>query len=164
MKLIFLDFDGVLNSIDYARRTRQIGEMSTTYDIDPAAAERIRKLVFETGAKIVVSSTWRIIHTLESLQRVLGVFDIPAKDVIGVTPRMSMDRGHEIQAWLDSTEEDIETFVIIDDSSDMAHLLPNLIHTSWKSGFLDKHIAVARDMLNNAPVLKTLTNPNKSVV
>ncbi len=149
MKLIFLDFDGVLNSINYARRTRQIGEMSTTYDIDPAAAERIRRLVFETGAKIVVSSTWRIIHNLQSLQRILGVFNIPAKDVIGVTPRMNADRGHEIQAWLDCTEEDIESFVIIDDSSDMAHLLLNLVHTSWRSGFLDAHVELARDMLNN---------------
>lgn len=148
MKVIFLDFDGVLNSMDYARRTRQIGDSCTVYDLDPDAGARIKKLVDLSGAKIVISSTWRINNTLAELQYDLESFGIAKEDVIGVTPRMNAERGYEIQAWLDKTTEEIESYVIIDDSSDMAHLLPRLVRTSWKTGFRDDHIDAALGMLS----------------
>ncbi|MCK4816570.1 hypothetical protein KA005_12445 [bacterium] len=148
MKLIFLDFDGVLNSLEYARRTRQIGGSCTIYDLDPIAGLRIKKLMDLSGAKIVVSSTWRIQNTLAELREILSSFDILEDDVLGVTPRLNADRGYEIQAWLDSWEgENIESFVIIDDSSDMAHLLPKLVRTSWETGFLESHIDAATKIL-----------------
>ena len=75
-----------------------------TYDLDPVAGARLKKLVDLSGAKIVVSSTWRITRSLEELRSCLGAFHMWPSDVIGVTPRMNADRGYEIQAWLSSEE------------------------------------------------------------
>ena len=149
MKIIFLDFDGVLNSLEYARKTIQVGDPCTTYDLDPVAGARLKKLVDLSGAKIVVSSTWRITRSLEGLRSCLGAFHMWPSDVIGVTPRMNADRGYEIQAWLDDWKgPQIDSYVIIDDSNDMAHLLPRLVRTNWKTGFLNEHVDMALEMLN----------------
>lgn len=67
--------------------------------------------------------------------------------VIGVTPvRNNLERGHEIQEWLDS-HSGIESFVIIDDDKDMAHLLPRLVHTPFATGLEECHADAAIAML-----------------
>ena len=54
MKLIFLDIDGVLNYEGYERFTR-----SGTRFVDPVLIKRLKKIIDRTGAKVVLSSTWR---------------------------------------------------------------------------------------------------------
>lgn len=54
MKLIFLDIDGVLNYEGYERFTR----MGTRF-VDPVLIKRLKKIIDRTGAKVVLSSTWR---------------------------------------------------------------------------------------------------------
>jgi len=54
LKIIFLDIDGVLNSLKYDRnRTVKQG------NIDETRLPLLKKLVDETGALIVLSSSWR---------------------------------------------------------------------------------------------------------
>lgn len=55
MKIIFLDIDGVLNSRAYDRK-RNWNEQT---DIDETRLPLIKEIVDATGAKIVLSSTWR---------------------------------------------------------------------------------------------------------
>ena len=55
MKIIFLDIDGVLNSRVYDRK-RNWNEQT---DIDETRLPLVKKIVDGTGAKIVLSSTWR---------------------------------------------------------------------------------------------------------
>ena len=58
-------------------------------------------------------------------------------------------RGTEIQAWLDAWRgEPVESFVILDDEGDMAHLLPRLVQTGWSTGLLHEHVQVARRLLS----------------
>jgi hypothetical protein len=61
-------------------------------------------------------------------------------------------RGHEIQAWLDARarRQTIESFVILDDSADMAHLLPRLVRTPFATGLGDEHVDQAVAMLGGA--------------
>ena len=55
MKVIFLDIDGVLNSGAYDRR-RNWNELT---DIDESRLPLVKQIVDQTGAVIVLSSTWR---------------------------------------------------------------------------------------------------------
>lgn len=52
MKLLFLDVDGVLNHTDC--------DWTTSRTLDLACVERVKRIVQETGAQIVLSSTWRL--------------------------------------------------------------------------------------------------------
>lgn len=133
MKILFLDIDGVLNSArwlhDKPRKTWPFEH------IDPAAVQLLNRIVEQTGCKIVISSSWRVLTPFRSLGMVLACrgFEF-ASHIIDQTPRHGFDnRGMEIQAWL-NTRFDVAQFVIVDDDSDMAHLMPHLVKTSWQTG------------------------------
>lgn len=150
MKILFLDIDGVLNSVKFFN-TLPHGFTTTRSDeiLDPEAIERVNKIINETGAKIVVSSSWRIGLSLVELQILLKDHGITG-DIIGMTPSLSFKgrrRGHEIQAWLNNHLEVID-FIILDDDSDMVHLMPALVKTSYQEGLLDVHVELAIKMLN----------------
>ena len=54
MKVIFLDFDGVLNSAKYL-----LGHGDCGVAIDPARMALLKQIVDATDAKIVLSTSWR---------------------------------------------------------------------------------------------------------
>lgn len=133
LKYIFLDCDGVLN----CSGTR----------IDPWAVKRLKQIVDATGAKIVVSSVWRFYY-YHSLRISLAEYGFDRGVVIGKTGATRGEiRGNDIQAWLDANDPTPEAFVILDDDSDMLHLMPYLIKTSWKTGLLDEHVEQAIEKL-----------------
>ena len=119
MKVIFLDIDGVLNSRAYDRK-RNWNEQT---DIDETRLPLVKKIVDETGAKIVLSSTWREHWSKDpALCDGDGIYinEIFAKfglEVFDKTPDLGIDfdRPDEINLWLETTQERIEGFVIIDD-------------------------------------------------
>ena len=61
---------------------------------------------------------------------------------------MSCERGIEIQRWLNETKYEIESFVILDDDSDMLHLSEKLVKTKGTRGLTEKEAKEAIDMLN----------------
>jgi len=150
MKIIFLDFDGVLNSVEYMMFNKEEWNSGDSAGmVDPDAVALLNKLIEKTGAKVVVSSTWRLGHTAEELFEILKRKGFTG-EVIGRTPSpffideenfVFSDRGHEIQKWLRSQKNmTIESFVILDDESDMVHLKPRLVQTTWKHGMNEDHI------------------------
>ena len=156
MKVIFLDIDGVLNSNDWYVYRRDAVEMDSVeaqypfYEFDPRAVERLNRIIKETGAKIVVSSSWRSGETVESLQFLFDRVGIVG-EVVGLTPHLwckkpyeefdgyRVPRGCEIDWWLDnhgefqrinwSKEEQakyeeksiVKNYIILDDDSDMLY-------------------------------------------
>ena len=84
---------------------------------------------------IVVSSTWRINKPIEELQDLLinSGFN-PEIQVIGKTPVLYQQRGMEIQEWI-NIHNFKGKFIIIDDDSDMCHLLPLLVRCDCQLGF-----------------------------
>jgi hypothetical protein len=147
MKVLFLDVDGVLNKIGTKERSEEgyIG-------IEPDLAARVVRILDETGAVVVLSSTWRRHSNMTmEVQRALGP---SIKDRWeGKTPIMGIDRGYEIQKWIDtqSKYEQIESFCILDDNSDMAHLLPYLVQTSEFHGLTEEKADEAIKMLGKQP-------------
>lgn len=128
MKVLFLDFDGVLNSTDWFQQRQSglvtaLGEELWEAMIDPSMAARLHDVLAFTGAKVVVSSTWRHACTQEQLQGFLAHHGCVA-DVIGVTPILSSAiRGSEIAKWLKTHERSglptITRIAVLDDDSDI---------------------------------------------
>lgn len=138
MKVIFLDFDGVLNNYypnhhldniecDWESRrvsrnfiSTQMSEMfpdvkdrlGSIVDIDTDKIERLNKIIKETDARIVFSTSWRGCPYLPLMMCLKG-FKYP-NHCIGRTPRLDK-RGQEIRYWLDNTDETIDNYLIIDD-------------------------------------------------
>lgn len=139
-KVIFLDIDGVLNTPEYQKKQFKKWKKGTSKTRDefgylfcPEAVNNLEYLVHVTGAKVVVSSSWRI-KGLDYLRQMFKHRNILV-EIIDVTPELnSVDRGVEIQEWL--TNEQIERYVILDDDTDF---LPEqqryFVNTPDKDGF-----------------------------
>lgn len=118
MKVIFLDIDGVLNSNDWYVKTRGVGGYNGG-DIDPECIELINDLIDATGAKIIMSSSWR--SDYENSCEYLYDNGLYCDAIIGKTPhfcytcqnddiRSTLCRGNEIQYVLES--EYITNYVV----------------------------------------------------
>jgi hypothetical protein len=92
-----------------------------------------------TGAQIVISSSWRIGRTLDDLREVFNQQGIDGSRIIDVAPTSMGVRGHEIDSWLRTTSISVESFVIIDDDSDMAHHTGRLVRTTFEDGLTRLH-------------------------
>lgn len=159
MKVIFLDFDGVLNSHEFMRaRQEDILDCRRESDaLDPEAIARLNRLVAETGAVVVVSSSWRITRSVERLQQTLDergfvgtVIDKTIDWYMCATRYEKQQRGDEIRMWLDEHPE-VESFIVLDDSSDMDAVVERHIQTSlFTGGLQDDHVARAVAMLGPA--------------
>lgn len=164
MQVIFLDIDGVLNSVDFITKVTEegrVGKFGTNEwwsgHINPERVQHLNKIIAESEAKVVISSTWRIGKSPERMQEILDMKGFEG-EVIDCTTTDHMDcRGHQIQAWLDMHPETL-SFVIIDDDPDMAELMPYLVKTTyldWNSGGLrEEHVDEALSILeSNGAVL-----------
>lgn len=149
MKVVFLDIDGVLNSRAWVKdlgRDRGLGHL------DPAACARVQRLCEDTGAKLVISSTWRLIHKRASIGDMFRARGLAAT-ILGMTAALHTKRGHEIQAWLDASPgiAELGTFdgmVILDDDFEMAHLAPWHVKTDVECGFTDEELRRAAEVLS----------------
>ena len=61
MNCIFLDVDGVLNSMEYQSKIKDWNKSKKT-QIDPATIPLLNDIILSTKAKVVLSSTWRILY------------------------------------------------------------------------------------------------------
>ncbi|MDB5822198.1 MAG: hypothetical protein JWR21_902 [Herminiimonas sp.] len=114
-KVLFLDIDGVLNSrrsvVAFKGYPHSFsGECKGRFDW--VAVALIRQLCEETGCSIVLSSSWRILHTVHECANGL---DLPIFDK---TPNLGGPRGLEVNAWL-AEHPEITHYAIVDDNSDM---------------------------------------------
>lgn len=146
MKIIFLDVDGVLN----------MHISGGLYALNRKRVQLLEKLIKETGAFIVLSSTWRKdTKAFKKLSRNLGYRGLKIYDV---TPDFSFKkngerayRGHEIQDWLNLHPE-VEQYVIIDDDADMLDSqLRNFVQTDGNIGLTDTLVYRAKYILENGP-------------
>lgn len=127
MKVIFLDIDGVLNL--YCESRDEYGCC-----FHPHLVDNLKRLIDETGAKIVISSTWRF-SGLVIMKEMWIKRGLPG-EVVGITPNFmrhhgtTLCRGKEIDAYLEENK-DITSYVILDDDTDMEeHQMDRFIKTS----------------------------------
>lgn len=163
MKLIFLDFDGVITNLE------------SRYCLNNEKMELVKRICDETGAKIVISSSWRVRDvetTLESISKSSRDNDpfILAEYVIDITPRfhfkygdnyVTIHRGEEIQYIIDkykyriykqeSTNIDrLDNYVILDDDIDMLlWQADHFIKTDPYEGITEDDVKKAISILND---------------
>lgn len=122
MKVLFLDFDGVLNSAAsfmWEQRKKTINVANTLSPINCSNLQYI--LEKARDVKVVISSTWRHLHTMVELQNILNGYGVEAARVIGKTPgTMGNHRGREIRMWLDANPN-VTQYAILDDDPDAGH-------------------------------------------
>lgn len=158
-KIIFLDIDGVLNSVDYFDQTKHCDGYS---EINPEQVKLLKEIIDRTGAEIVLSSTWRNLakrkdeseHQMYTyLTDTLQEYGL---EIIDHTPYIDQDRPKEIKAWLDAQPDKDIRFVSIDDDYpqheyDKFGIGDCLVKTSYyeKNGGLRKeHVKKAIEILN----------------
>ena len=100
MRVIFTDVDGVLNphwKTKWSKSSIQIyNQICQEYDLKP-----------------VITSTWRINHTKEQLQKIFYEQGIEV-EIYDYTPHLDQkDRGLEIKEWLNKNK--VDNYVVIDD-------------------------------------------------
>ena len=121
MKVIFLDVDGVLNSNNFFENRYKQGYRNYVA-VDPEICKLFVDFIKTNDIKLIISSTWRldnVEHTQEDFELYEGL-KLLNPYIVGVTPRSYEGfRGKEIKYFLEHTELDIESYVIIDDDSDM---------------------------------------------
>lgn len=152
-KVLFLDFDGVLNHrAHFARLPPGRTASEVEHDdnsFDRVCVARLDTILERTGCSVIISSSWRHMYPLAKLVTILRQHGFRYESrIIGVTPDFpDRDRGHEIQASLDALAV-VEVFAILDDDSDMAHLKSFLVQTSFDTGLQDVHVEAVVRMLN----------------
>ena len=154
MKIIFLDIDGVLNSVMYdAHRLEERADNR----IDMTRVKLLADIVNATGAKIVLSSTWR--EDWDKSPEFCGsdgeyINECLAKHNLSIMDKTSCfsysdDRQYEIRAWLTYHDSEVESFVILDDiNSGWGVLSSNVVITNpYGYGLEESHVQKAIDLL-----------------
>lgn len=103
-KIIFLDMDGVLANGKYVQHDGMWG-------IDPDCQHRLGRVLRETGAELVISSSWRMRTIEETVAHFKERGFAYCEKITGVTIRgyqylekriaLSIPRGIEIKQWMD---------------------------------------------------------------
>jgi len=136
-KVVFIDCDGVLCNARSVTCDYEDGDDSLWYDpdgtvlpLEKRCIAALRHIVEETGAVVVLSTTWRI----DPRQRDFLVKALQSNDiqVIGDTPDLGgCGRGAEIHAWLQDHLE-VQRFVALEDQENHIRSFQNHLPAgSW---------------------------------
>ena len=164
-KIIFLDIDGVLNTGRwYSQADRNGRQDEYGYTFDPAAVANLAKIVDETGADIVISSTWKCMGLSEMLD-MWSDRGLPGK-IIDITPNSVSDemlltanldeiemihiRGAEIKEWLDTKGKKVSHYAILDDMDNfLPEQHPHFVQTNPETGIIEEDAEKAITILSN---------------
>ena len=150
MKVIFLDFDGVLNCERYVKQSEQFGVI-----IDPEKLKLVKKIVDATGAKIVLSTSWREHWDIDTARcdkiglQINEIFASADIEIFDKIPEINLRRAFQIDCWL-SEHPDVTDFVVIDDEFIGADFMNDrFVKTSnYIDGLEEKDVIKAIEILN----------------
>lgn len=142
MKVIFLDFDGVLTRTDEPRSHHYLS--NTCIENLNLIIDKIKNV------KIVLSTDWRKYYSLNELRKILVRAGLKyPSNVVDVTPLIEYQiRGNEIEQWLIKNNK-IDSFVILDDHDDMGKYINRLILTDPNYGLTHKDALNALSILHD---------------
>ena len=157
MKVIFLDVDGVLNYIKTEARAP-----SGTLGIASAPVKQLRNIVKETGAFIVLTSTWKEDWEFDEErctpdgQYLVRKLKREGLHILDKTHDRVSDRGHGIRDWL-NRHPGTDFWVVLDDDIfpdyEECGIMPHLVQSSIGANGLNAELA--------AKAIKILTEGEK---
>ena len=136
MNVIFTDIDGVFNTIN---RNQWSSLSVDLYD----------DLCREFNLKPVITSTWRVKHTIKELERIFQHYGIYT-NIYDFTPIINSEgRGGEIENWL--KENQCDNYLILDDNiRDIeSYGLKNIVKCRSWIGFTKEECDICRNILLN---------------
>lgn len=143
MKYLFLDVDGVMNSA---------ADRFSIKLINDKPFELLKKIIDETGAKIILSSSWRAGYkhgACDLLKQRLAEYGLSIEDI---TPINNNRRGEQIREWLmtHGYDENVDAFAILDDEDfDFLAIYPEqLVKTDVMTGLSSYDVWQCIDKLN----------------
>lgn len=135
MKVIFQDIDGVLYPCFQRKRLKMdpyrikqnliekdsfykdanAQDLAAAYEgFDKDAMKYLKMLVDKTGAKIVISSSWRLMHSLMDFKKMFHIYELD-EAIVDMTPQTGgFLKEPSILAYLQAHEE-ITSYVVLDD-------------------------------------------------
>ncbi len=139
MKVIFLDFDGVIN------------ENANSDDfVNPLFVNEIKKIMDKTDAKIVVTSNKRKEKSF-CYQKYIKPLLQMGVEIYDYTPfvngKLEETRELEIESYLKNHPE-IQEFVIIEDDYVMQRLYDHQVFIEYSNGFVSEYIDPTLRILN----------------
>jgi hypothetical protein len=154
--IVFLDIDGVLNSGTWYRTFLDAGRRVPSPPFDPAAVARLDRLTRETGAYVVLSTSWRAFPEIPRWLSDHGFTGVICGRTPGIRHRYgsNIERGHEIAWWLRNRALEgipVQQWVILDDDDDMGAMAPWLVRTDPVSGLEDEDVERAIAILTRGP-------------
>ncbi|MBO5380780.1 MAG: hypothetical protein J6A40_01630 [Bacteroides sp.] len=167
-KIIFLDFDGVLNT-EYYQELLQFQSKPWLDEhgayFDPNAVKQLERIIDAIDADIVVESSWKYLG-LDAMKELWKVRNLPGR-IIDITPSTTSDeyllnvdlddfsnkmhhcKGLEISSWLSEKGLSNTRYVIIDDEYVILDSqLPHFILTNPYEGITEEQANRAISMLN----------------
>ena len=182
--IIFLDFDGIINNeptlIQRSKLNYNI-ELDYISDVPIKPTSDSYNFFFNEvcwtnlsaiikcfnqipNLKIVLSTSWRNMKSLEEWNYQFGLIEGWNFDIIDKTPqylncdkmvdiiggfKSSSNRGKEIQYWLDSNKDIVNNYCILDDEADMLiEQQYNFVQTDLNVGFIESDIDKVLRILN----------------
>ena len=124
--------------------------------LSPKCVTALQRILDTTGAKVVVSSTWRLYHGLDGMRTILAEAGLRA-EVVGVTPYLrgepnlsapgwsrTVPRREEIAAWL-AEHPEVTAWCALDDDPEAGPT--NLIETDDRIGLTEANADAAITLL-----------------
>lgn len=150
-KILFLDFDGVLNTEHYQSLLQYQGKpWQDEYGafFDPKAVKQLKRIIDATDADIVVESSWKYLG-LDAMKELWEVRNLPGT-IIDITPSLlGKNKGVEIASWLSEyAKQDIRYVIIDDEYVILDSQLPHFILTNPYEGITEEQANRAISMLN----------------
>lgn len=163
MNIVFLDVDGVLNSMAYFVSLGK-GKRKEHKEIDETRLPFLKEIIDKTNAQIVLSSTWRQLDDEEYTECYVMyqyLIDTLAKyglKIMSKTQIVDMNRPLEIKTWLDNrVDKNKIKFVSLDDDWDYKDyeecgiggcLVKTSFYGSELGGLQQEHVDKAIEILN----------------
>lgn len=162
MRILFLDFHGVLAPHGYMERVQHAGweglELTEINRIDPRAVAVLNQVVEGAGCEVVVSSSRRSEFTYETLQRMLRHHGFE-HTLLGMTTDVDLvpggashrqvGRGLQIGQFLSYFMPGVvESFVILDDSNNMEPHMDRLYRVDRRVGLQAEDVPAILEFFN----------------
>lgn len=165
--IIFLDVDGVMNheewyiSDEFNKLIKNEHDHALTYYC-PWTVNNLNKIIENTGAKIVFTSSHRTSLTLPEIKKLFKLVGIEGV-LLGKTPKLhffnvrgvSVPRGCEIMIWMKKNSDKLgksigkyKNYIIFDDDKDMLYYhRNNFIHVDSQVGITNENVEQAIKIL-----------------
>ena len=152
-KYLFLDFDGVLNTTQHQAQCNVLGlPDSDKYGpiFDPKTVSNLQCLLDETGAEVVIISSWRYILSDKRLKEMWVERGLPETPILILDQNREMPDLNKGEQIADFMSGESNPYVILDDEPEefLDSQLSHLIHINPVTGFKRQNVDQAIRSLN----------------